>query len=287
MDDIENAEYQNSHLHQDVASNQNADTHDVKWLKRALVKLAYYTPDARAGESQNKLNKYPNQRLFDAIEKFRKENKIKETGAVKPGHWTEVKINEALRKEIIMKDVLTKDLKQEILKFEGLKPNFYLDSKEILTVGIGQNVNNFNDFKNLNIIDTQTGNRLDANQKTELYTKIMKDIASHTFQEKNYSNLEISKNDIYDQFDKTLKKSYKELEQKIANFNAFPTSVKQALIDMQFNMGNKKFSENTWPKLFKAINNHDWQIAAKEASQRKDVQKSRREWTYKMFMNAK
>ena len=186
-----------------------------------------------------------------------------------------------------MKNVLTKDLKQEILKFEGLKLNFYLDSKGILTVGIGQNVNNFNDFKNLNIINKQTGNTLNSNQKTDLYSQIMQEISDNTFKEKNYSNLEISKNDIYNQFNTMLEKSYNELEQKIDNFNKFPTSVKQALVDMQFNMGNKKFSADTWPKLFKAIDNRDWQTAAKEASQRKDVQKSRREWTYKMFINAK
>ena len=186
-----------------------------------------------------------------------------------------------------MKNVLTKDLKQEILKFEGLKLNFYLDSKGILTVGIGQNVNNFNDFKNLNIINKQTGNTLNSNQKTDLNSQIMQDISNNTFTEKNYSNLEISKNDIYNQFNTMLEKSYNELEQKIDNFDKFPTSVKQALVDMQFNMGNKKFSEDTWPKLFKAIDNRDWQTAGKEASQRKDVQKSRREWTYKMFMDAK
>ena len=96
--DIENADYHASHLHQDVASNRNVDTHDVKWLKQALAKLGYYTPDVRAGESENNFNQYPNQNLFDAIDDFRKENKIKEQGAVKPGPWTEIKINERLQK---------------------------------------------------------------------------------------------------------------------------------------------------------------------------------------------
>lgn len=96
LSDIKNADYHDSHLHQDVASDRSVDTRDIKWLKRALVKIGFYTPDSRAGESDKKLNQYPNKRLFDAIENFRKENKIKETAAVKPGHWTEVKINEAL-----------------------------------------------------------------------------------------------------------------------------------------------------------------------------------------------
>ena len=192
-----------------------------------------------------------------------------------------------MNKEKDIKNVLSKDLKQEILKFEGLKPNFYLDSKGVLTIGIGQNVTNFKEFKNLNIIDKQTGNALTDTQKSELYSQIMKDVANHTFREKNYYNIEMSKNDIYDQFDKMLEKSYKELEQKIERFNDFPISVRQALVDMQFNMGNKKFSDDNWPNLYKAIGDRDWQTAAKEASQRKDVQKSRREWTYKMFTGTK
>ena len=287
LSDIENADYHDSHLHQDVASDRSVDTRDIKWLKMALVKLGYYTPDSRAGESNKRLNQYPNQRLFDAIENFRKENKIKETGAVKPGHWTEVKINEALKKKIIMKNVLTKKFKEEVLKFEGIKQHFYLDSKNILTVGIGQNISELNKFKELNILDTQTGNVLDEPQKEQLYSQIMQEISDNTFKEKNYSNLEISKNDIYNQFNTMLEKSYNELEQKIENFNDFPISVKQALVDMQFNMGNKKFSDNNWPKLFQAIDNRDWRTAGKEARQRKDVQKSRREWTYKMFIDAK
>ncbi len=58
-----------------------------------------YEPDTRAGESADNPNPYPNQKLLDAIEKFRKLQKIKERGGVKPGHWTEVKINQELEKK--------------------------------------------------------------------------------------------------------------------------------------------------------------------------------------------
>jgi len=72
---------------------------ELFYLTKALTKLGYYEPDTRAGESKKQLNQYPNQRLFNAIDKFRTENKIKETGAVKPGHWTEVKIKEELKQQ--------------------------------------------------------------------------------------------------------------------------------------------------------------------------------------------
>ncbi len=94
--DIEDAEYHESNLHDTVGADRNSRVDDVKWLKESLEKLGFYEPDTRAGESEGDLNPYPNQHLFDAIDKFRKFKKIKETGSVKPGHWTEVKINEAL-----------------------------------------------------------------------------------------------------------------------------------------------------------------------------------------------
>lgn len=116
--DIETADYHASHLHQDVASNRNVDLRDVKWLKNAMAKLGYYTPDTKAGESENHLNQYPNQNLFDAIDDFRHENKIKEQGAVKPGHWTEIKINERLQKLKKLKKI--KEHKTNNTDFEKL-----------------------------------------------------------------------------------------------------------------------------------------------------------------------
>lgn len=284
---IDNAPIHRSNLCTPIAPNTNCNQQDVLWLKSALYRLGFYIPDKRADENRNNLNPYPNQNLFDAINGFQTAHKTSEHGTVKPGYWTEVKINEEFRRAENMDKVLTKDFKNEVLKFEGFKQHFYLDSKGILTIGIGQNVSDFNDFEKLNIMDKRTGNTLTINQKHELYSKIMQEVSENTFKEKNHSNLEISKNDIYNQFNTMLEKSYKELEQKMAKFNDFPTPVKQALIDMQFNMGNKKFSTKNWPKLFEAINNHDWQTAAKEARQRIDVQKTRQDWTYKMFMDAK
>ena len=97
--DIKNAEQHKSNLHGTVAPDRNVDTRDVEWLKKSLTQLDCYEPDTRAGESADNPNPYPNQKLFDAIEKFRKLQKIKERGAVKPGHWTEVKINQELEKK--------------------------------------------------------------------------------------------------------------------------------------------------------------------------------------------
>lgn len=84
-----------------------------------------YEPDTRAGESADNPNPYPNQKLFDAIEKFRKLQKIKERGAVKPGHWTEVKINQELEKKQSekkdMKDIDTNKVSDMKMSDKGIE----------------------------------------------------------------------------------------------------------------------------------------------------------------------
>ena len=138
--DIRNAKCHKSNLHGTVAPDRNVDTRDVEWLKKSLTQLDCYEPDTRAGESDDNPNPYPNQKLFDAIEKFKKLQKIKERGAVKPGHWTEVKINQELeRKErnesienaTFEKSVNTKSGQYAV--FDGKKFTLYENDKPIMS----------------------------------------------------------------------------------------------------------------------------------------------------------
>lgn len=288
--DIRNAKQHKSNLHGSVAPDRNVDTRDIEWLKKSLTQLDCYEPDTRAGESAENPNPYPNQKLFDAIEKFRKLQKIKERGAVKPGHWTEVKINQELEKKQSekndMKNILTDKFKNDVMAHEGIRKSPYTDSKGYLTIGIGKNIHKLNDFLKLDIINTNTGTELTEVEKQNIHSKMVSEINNGTFREYDYAHIQISPNQIYNQFNQQLEIAYNELNKKITNFIDMPTPIQQALVDMQFNMGNSRFSERYWPKLFEAIKNKDWETAAKEASERKDVQKARREWTKRMFLKA-
>ena len=68
----------------------------------------------------------------------------------------------------------------------------------------------------------------------------------------------------------------------------------QALIDMQFSIGDKKFQarymddgviKNGWPNLFKAIQNEDWERAARE-SHRRDVSETRNKEIQRLLLAA-
>ena len=138
--DIKNAEQHKSNLHGTVAPDRNVDTRDVEWLKKSLTQLDCYEPDARAGESADNPNPYPNQKLFDAIEKFRKLQKIKECGAVIPGHWTEVKINQELEKKERNKSIENATFEKPVnvkpgqyAVFDGKKFTLYENDKPIMS----------------------------------------------------------------------------------------------------------------------------------------------------------
>ncbi len=89
--DIADAPEHESDLGNPVGPNRHSAPDDVKWLKDALNKLGFYEPDTRAGETPDDLNEYPNQNLFDGINKFQREHGLPERGTVKPGHQTEAK----------------------------------------------------------------------------------------------------------------------------------------------------------------------------------------------------
>ena len=138
--DIKNAEQHKSNLHGTVAPDRNVDTRDIEWLKKSLTQLDCYEPDTRAGESADNPNPYPNQKLFDAIEKFRKLQKIKERGAVKPGHWTEVKINQELEKKERNKSIENATFEKPVnvkpgqyAVFDGKKFTLYENDKPIMS----------------------------------------------------------------------------------------------------------------------------------------------------------
>ena len=96
---IDAAIEQESNMNNIVAPDRNSESADVKWLKDALLQLGFYEPDIRAGETGNSINEYPNQNLFNAINKFQREHNLSERGSVAPGHQTEAKINRELKEQ--------------------------------------------------------------------------------------------------------------------------------------------------------------------------------------------
>ncbi len=95
---------------------------------------------------------------------------------------------------------------------------------------------------------------------------------------------------------KKLLAAQKMLESKIPEFSTFERPAQQALLDMEYNVGDRKFRpyykddktgemKAAWPKLFDAVGKRDWK-AASEESRSGDVQTKRNEWRRSKFIEA-
>lgn len=93
-----------------------------------------------------------------------------------------------------------------------------------------------------------------------------------------------------------LQEDIKHLRNKFSDFDDYPLNVQKALLDMHFNLGIGGFSENGyinskgkkipgWPKLFKAVNERDWETGAKE-SHRKGIGEERNKEIYNLFIES-
>lgn len=134
---IDAAESHESNLNQDVSSNRNCDPKDVKWLKNALKFLGFYKTDIRAGETDEILNEYPNQNLFDAIHEFQNKYKLDEHDGIKPGYQTEAKLNQEIEKKNQEQigpatfDTKIDTLPGQYAKFDGKNLTVYQNDKPI------------------------------------------------------------------------------------------------------------------------------------------------------------
>ncbi len=101
------------------------------------------------------------------------------------------------------------------------------------------------------------------------------------------------------EFDKRIRTSAHELRGIFKDFDSFPPSGQQAILDMHFNLGSTKFRESRivknpktgklenkgWPNLFAAIKRKDWKAAAQE-SKRGGVSQKRNDRTKAKFLKA-
>lgn len=81
-------------LNKPFAANSAVDEGDVRTIKRGLNWLGYYTPYEKIG-----ISPYPDQAIFEAIQKFQNDQGLPKTGAMKPDDETE----KALSKEVSRK----------------------------------------------------------------------------------------------------------------------------------------------------------------------------------------
>lgn len=198
------------------------------------------------------------------------------------------------------------ELLERTKELEGFKEYMYLDSRGNPTVGIGRLVSGSDEAKRLPFrIGYGEDYRYSTGTETEDGFKKIKDrpygqgIKASEFEPKSagLSNLYIVEADAKRMLKQDLDRAQEQLHKKFPDFQSFPRKAQHALIDMEFNLGTRKFETEVydnkgilirnegWPKLFKAVRKRDW-IAAGDESHRQGPSEERNAKIKKLFYDA-
>lgn len=180
---------------------------------------------------------------------------------------------------------------------EILKQWPYLDTKAVITVGYGSNIDDTNAFMALpwRLDDPDIGKPANKQQIEDAYKALQKYAAQNKDKDGNmnvyadaqrgWTRLRLREDECSRLFSNAFAMFKNALSGKFDGFKCFPPDAKIALMDMIYNMGESRFSEVKWPNFFEAVADRDWETAAKE-SHRKDVKGTRNQDTYDKFMDA-
>ena len=170
-------------------------------------------------------------------------------------------------------------------KFEGKVNHLYLDSKGLVTVGVGHLISNLADAQKLAFksakglpasaaeikIDCDSVKKQPANRVALFYKK--------------YTTLTLPNTEIDKLTNKHIDSFEDELKQIYRDFSTFPPETKMALFDLIFNVGATNL-RNKWPNFNAAINAKDWQQAANNSKRGIPVSDERNRYVKELLEKA-
>ncbi len=175
-------------------------------------------------------------------------------------------------------EALLLKVKENLERFEGKVNHPYLDSKGLMTIGYGTNIDKYDDFKAVNFLSVKNPEQ----QKKDVYNKLKEMSESIT----NYSarafedmsNLRISDDEAWRLSKNHIQNDLKYLREKFADFDTFPEPLREVLIDIKYNTGN--LAEEKWPNLYSAIKRKDvlGENGILKNILRKNIQEERNRW---------
>ncbi len=188
---------------------------------------------------------------------------------------------------------LYKAMWENIKKYEDVIQHPYLDTKGLITVGGGANINSWDDFRKINF----TVNGVPAIEAEKLAAfGIMRNLSNERDAQgnptnwdtkakkfKDYTNVRIS-----DEYARSLAQDHMtndlaHVRREFADFDTFPQPLKEVLLDIQYNVKGG-LNEQKWPNLYRAIRvrNINGENGIVANVHRKDVQQERNDWARRM-----
>ena len=197
-----------------------------------------------------------------------------------PGKY---KRNEYAKTKNVLTDDIRKRLfeamKDDLILFEGKFNHPYIDTEGKISIGVGYNIDLFEDFKNVSWNGMPSVQQL-KHEYDHLHT-LQAGKSAESYE--NESALRIQDEVVFNQLEKNFNHSFDQARKKFDNFDELPLNAQKVILDMQFNMRNK-FNAVKWKNFMGHIEKKEWAKAAGESS-RYQVLPKRNEWAKQLLLS--
>jgi len=231
---------------------------------------------------------------FDATGRM---NREEESAENKTPPAPERKPSDSHNRPTILKGVDNQKIIQDIEKEESSKEFMYKDNAKDggkVTVGYGLMIPNVEEAKKLPcVVQNEDGSSRPATAKEieQAFGKVdkfyNKNNNANTFKPKEsneFDGIYLPKQEAEKLLQERLRTDANRLRKEFPEFDDFSPQRQRALMDMQYNLGSTKFRRKNWPSLFDAVDQKDWERAARE-SNRKGISNKRNKNIRDKFMN--
>ncbi len=168
--------------------------------------------------------------------------------------------------------------------YEGEVPYMYLDSKGLVTVGVGFYMPTSDDATKF-AFNKPDGSEATAAEIVEDYAAVQQMDANRVASYyKRPEGLTMTEDAINSKLAEEIESFGGELAGIYSDFDGLPDNVKQALFDMIFNLGATNLRKG-WPSFNKALANQDWAEAAKQSHRRAPVSEARNDYVSNLLLS--
>lgn len=184
-------------------------------------------------------------------------------------------------------------IKSDFERWESLITHMYLDTTGHVTVGIGDMLPDIVAAQALSFFRRKDGKPASAEEIKTEFNSIDKLEFGQPYGAKWYrskTTLDLQESDCWEIFRKRIDNEFiPSLNGYFMDWKSFPVPVKQALLDMAYNLGMGSATKKTGLRAFRglksAVDSADWANAA-GACERKGIPKERNDWTRGLFLLA-
>ena len=175
-------------------------------------------------------------------------------------------------------------LKKDYVKWEGKVPWMYLDTKSLVTVGIGKMLPDVAAAQQLPFVHRADAKPASADEIKTDFESVKKQPGSQLAAKyKPFTKLDLPDDKIFELLKSVNDDFQDKLRSHIKGYDAFPVPARRALTDMAYNLGIDGLMK--FHHLLASIAKADWTKAATECH-RNGPSDERNEWTKNMFLEA-